>query len=59
MTESVWLLVAAQTLGKWNVDVADDKLLQEVTDAFNYSLKFDPEDTQMAYTVRDPIAQGK
>jgi len=38
--------------------VTDDKLLQEVTDAFNYSLKFDPEDGRMAYTVRDPIAAG-
>ena len=50
---------AAKRLGNWGVDVTDDKLLQEVTDAFNYSLKFDPEDARMAYTVRDPIAAGK
>ena len=38
--------------------MTDDGLLQEVTDAFNSSLRFDAEDTRMAYTVRDPIAAG-
>ncbi|KAK2179644.1 hypothetical protein NP493_478g01052 [Ridgeia piscesae] len=52
------ILSTAKRLGNWGVDVTDDKLLQEVTDAFNYSLKFDPEDGRMAYTVRDPIAAG-
>ena len=57
--KNVPLVLAAQTLGKWNVDVTDDGLLQEVTDAFNNSLRFDAEDTRMAYTVRDPIAAGR
>ena len=36
----------------------DKALVDRVTDRFNSSLVFDPSETRMAYTIRDPVVFG-
>lgn len=52
-------IIAANSLSSCKVPVEDTALIRKVTKKFNESLVFDPSEPRMAYTIRDPIRNGK
>ena len=56
LTYSYYL--AAHQMGKCVKESKDADFIDEITETFNNTLKFDPRLLKMAYTVRDPVPHG-
>lgn len=44
---------------KSSINIEDKELIENIKSKFNESLIFDPSEIRMAYTVRDPVVNGR
>ena len=49
---------SANKLSGSEFPLENEGLIRKITHGFNNSLRFDPEDLCMAFTVRDPVVNG-
>jgi hypothetical protein len=45
--------------GDANIPANDDKFISDLTNEFNDSIVFSPDQLRMAYTIRDPVINSK
>ena len=49
----------ANQVSRSNFPIDDNSKCEEITTIFNNSLRFDPSEPLMAFTIRDPVNNGK
>lgn len=52
-------IFVANSQGSVSYSTEDEGFIESVTDKFNNSLIFDPSESYMGYTIRDPVNNGK
>jgi len=57
-SQFLFLYFTANSLSSYKIP-CDEGLIKELTRKFNESLVFDPSEVRMAYTIRDPVRNGR